>query len=115
MRRVRGSLHPATVAGFFQGIRVTFQRDRSAGLDAVYHFSFTGADSGRATVTIRDKTIEVRDGLIGEADCAVTADTGTWLGFLRKEKSIVWAILRRKVKVKGPLKLLSAFGRCFPT
>ncbi len=68
-----------------------------------------------ATVTIRDQTLEVQDGLHGTPDCAITADADIWCGFLRKEKSIVWAIVRRKVRVKGPLKLLTAFGKCFPS
>ena len=115
LRRVRGSLLPTTIPGFLFGIRVTFQRDQSDGLNAVYHFTFTGSESAQATVTIRDKTLDVQSGLIGAADCEVTADAATWLGFLRKEKSIVWAIVRRKVRVKGKLSLLSAFGKCFPT
>ncbi|MBY0459154.1 MAG: SCP2 sterol-binding domain-containing protein, partial [Gemmataceae bacterium] len=83
--------------------------------NAVYHFTFTGSQPAVATVTIRDKTIAVQDGLHGTPDCAVTADADRWLGFLRKERSIVWAILRRKVKVRGPLSLLTAFGKCFPS
>ena len=38
----------------------------------------------------------------------------TWIGFLRKERNIVWALLRRKIRLQGPLKLLVAFGKCFP-
>jgi ferredoxin len=115
VRRVRGSLLPSSIAGFLFGIRNTFQREQSAGLDAVYHFTFTGSESAEATVRIHDMTLKVERGLIGAADCAVVADAATWLGFLRKEKSIVWAIVRRKVKVKGAVSLLAAFGRCFPT
>lgn len=115
VRRVRGSLHPKNITGFLFGIGITFQRDQSAGLNAVYHFTFTGSESAQATVTIRDKILDVQKGLVGTPDCAVTADAATWLGFLRKEKSIVWAIVRRKVRVKGKLSLLTAFGKCFPT
>jgi epoxyqueuosine reductase QueG len=115
VREVRGTLHPATIAGFFSGIEITFQREQSAGLDAVYHFTFTGTDPGEATVTIRQKTVHVQPGLAGTPDSAVTADAATWLGFLRKEKSIIWAIIRRKVRVKGKVSLLTAFGRCFPS
>jgi ferredoxin len=115
VRRVRGSLLPTTIRGFLFGIRLGFQREQSAGLNAVYHFTFTGSESAQATVTIRDKSIEVQTGLVGTADCAVTADAATWLGFLRKEKSIVWALLRRKVRVRGRVGLLTAFGRCFPS
>ncbi len=115
VRKVRGTLLPSNIEGFLSGIRFTFQRDQSAGLDAVFHFTFTGSDRSRATVTIRDRALEIQPGLVGTADCAVTADSATWLGFLRKEKSIVWAIVRRKVRVKGKLSLLTAFGKCFPT
>jgi putative sterol carrier protein len=112
---VRGTFQPTTVANFLLGARIGFQREQSAGLNAVYHFTFTGTESATATIVIRDKSIDVKDGLHGTPDCAVTADTATWLGFLRKERSIVWAIVRRKVRVKGPLRLLTAFGKCFPS
>ena len=64
---------------------------------------------------IGDKKITVTEGLVGDPDLHVTADTKTWIGFLRQEKNIVWAILRWKVRLSGPLKLLLAFGKCFPS
>jgi putative sterol carrier protein len=63
---------------------------------------------------IRDKKIAVKDGHVGQPDLQVTADSKTWLGFLKKEKSVVWALLRRTIRLQGPLKLLVAFGKCFP-
>ena len=41
--------------------------------------------------------------------------TKTWLGFLANEKNLVWALLRRKIRLKGSPKLLIAFGKCFPS
>ncbi len=114
-RRVRGNFLLYTIPQFLFGIRISFQRGRAAGLNAVYHFTFTGASKATATVTIRDQTLAVQDGLHGMPDCAITADADTWCGFLRKERSIVWAVVRRKVRVKGPLRLLTAFGKCFPS
>jgi NAD-dependent dihydropyrimidine dehydrogenase PreA subunit len=113
-KRVRG-VRPSSIAGFLGGLKLVFQAGQAKGLNAVYHFTFTGAEAAQATVTIRDQALDVRNGLIGTPDCAVTADAATWLGFLRKEKSIVWAIVRRKVRVKGRLSLLTAFGKCFPS
>jgi NAD-dependent dihydropyrimidine dehydrogenase PreA subunit len=112
-KRVNG-VRPTSIAGFLSGMKIVFQAGQSKGLDAVYHFTFTGAETAQATVTIRDQTLDVQPGLVGTADCAVTADAATWLGFLRKEKSIVGAIVRRRVRVKGRLSLLTAFGKCFP-
>jgi putative sterol carrier protein len=94
---------------------LTFQPGRSKGLDATYHFTFTGAEDRRATVTIRDQKLEVRDGHSGDPDISVTADCQTWLGFLAKEQNLIWALLRRKVRIKGSPRLLLAFGKCFPS
>ena len=63
----------------------------------------------------RDGTLQVQDGHQGEADLRVTADSETWLGFLAKERSLLWALLRRSIRIKGSPKLLVAFGKCFPS
>ena len=115
VKRVRGSLVPTTIDGFLTGIRHTFQWGRSAGLDAVFHFTFTGREPRTATVVIRNKTIRVADGHEGPADLRLTADGDTWLGFLAKERSLVWALLRRKIRIQGSPLLLVAFGKCFPS
>ncbi len=114
-KNVRGSLLPRTIDGFLSGMRYTFQRQQSAGLNAVYHFTFTGSESRKATVVIRDKTIHVADGHEGNADLRLTADSATWLGFLAKERSLFWSLVRRRIRFKGSPKLLVAFGNCFPS
>ena len=115
VKHVRGSLHPRTIAGFLSGMPHTFQRGQSEGLNAIFHFTFTGKEPRTATVVIRDETIRVSDGHEGTADLRLTADSETWLGFLAKERSLVWALLRRKVRIKGSPRLLLAFGKCFPS
>lgn len=114
LKRVAG-IRPASIAGFISGMPIVFQAGQSKGINAVYHFTFTGAETAQATVTIKDQRVSVAVGLHGAADCTIRADAATWLGFLRKEKSIVWAIIRRKVRVSGRFALLPAFGRCFPS
>jgi hypothetical protein len=65
-------------------------------------------------LVIRDETLRVLDGHVDKPDLVITADTQVWLRFLRKEISIVRALLTRKIKLRGSPKLLLAFGRCFP-
>ncbi len=113
-KRVGRSLRAHTVQAFFWGLPLTFQRKHSRGLDAVYHFTFTGEESGEGTVTIRDGAIEVTSGHVGAPDMIISADGRTWLGILAKERNLFWSILRRKIRIKGSPKLLLAFGRCFP-
>ena len=112
---MRGSLLPRTIDGFLAGMRHTFQRHRSEGLTATYHFTFTGREEREVTVVIRDRTIQVDDGHVGQADLRITADSRTWLRFVAKEVNIVWALLRRRIRIKGSPRLLLAFGRCFPS
>jgi ferredoxin len=115
VKHVRGSLLPRTIAGFLSGMPHTFQRGQSAGLNAVFHFTFTGKEPRTATVVIRDQTLRVADGHEGTADLRLTADSETWLGFLAKERSLVWALLRRTIRIKGSPRLLVRFGKCFPS
>lgn len=111
---VHGCTRPTSAAKFFENMHLTFQREQSKGLNAVYHVSFTGAETCKGTIVIRDKKIEVSDGLTGKPDFTITADTETWLKILRGEKNFLAALLTRKVRTKGPADLLKSFVRCFP-
>ena len=106
IKRVGNGLRPRTIQRFLSGLPLTFQPGKAAKLNAVYHFTFTGKEQKQATVTIRDGTLQVQDGHQGEADLRVTADSETWLGFLAKERSLLWALLRRRIRIKGSPKLL---------
>lgn len=114
IKHVGNSLRPNTIAVFLRGMPNVFQPGKSAGLNATFHFTFTGKEQRQATVVIMDQKVSVYEGHMGQPDLHVTADSQTWIGFLRKEKNVVWALLRRKIRLNGPLKLLVAFGKCFP-
>lgn len=113
-KRVGSGVRPATIRGFLAGLPNVFQRERAAGLDATYHFTFTGEEEVNATVVIRNKTLRMEEGHAGTPNLRVTADSRTWLRFIAKETNIVWALLLRRVRLKGSPKWLLAFGRCFP-
>lgn len=113
VKRVGNGVRPPTIAAFIRSMSMAFQRNRSEGLSATYHFSFTGKEQIDATVVIVDKTICVNMGHIGVADVSITSDSESWLRVLRKETSIVKQIVFRKVRVKGSMKLFKDFGRCF--
>jgi len=114
VRPVRNSLRPRSIAAFLQGLPLSFQRQAAGGLQAVFHFTFTGGEAAEATVVIRPGTIKVEPGLNGTGNIHVVADAETWLGFLAKEKNLSWALLARKIRVRGNPKWLLAFKRCFP-
>jgi ferredoxin len=115
VRNVRGSLRARSIPNLLFGMGLAFQRQAAGKLDATYHFVFTGKEAAEATVTIRAGKITVEKGLSGMPNLRVSADSETWLGFLAGERNLVWALLTRRVRLKGNPKWLLAFKRCFPT
>jgi len=92
-----------------------FQPNQSRGLDATFHFSFQGAEKRDVTITIKNRTLKIKDGLIGMPDVHIRADSKSWLGFLAKESGLPAALVRGKIRISGNPKLLLAFGKCFPS
>ena len=115
LKRVGNGLRPKSAQNFFDSLAVVFQRNQSEGMDVTYHFTFTGEEDKEATVIIRNKTVEVKEGHVDTPDLHVTADTRTWLDFLAKEKSLPAALISRKLRIKGSPKLMMAFAKCFPS
>lgn len=112
---VGNGLRVPSIQAFLRGLPLTFQRGRSAGLDAVFHFTFTGREERKATVVIRGQKLEVHEGHVGRANFSLTADADTWMRFLAKEANLAWAWLRGRIRFRGSPRLLLAFSRCFPS
>src|SRR5262245_19021844 len=62
VKRVHNGIRLPSIERFLFGLRLSFQAGRARNLSAVYHFTFTGKEENRATVTIRDGVLEVQDG-----------------------------------------------------
>lgn len=112
-KRVSNELRPTSIRRFLGRLPLLSQGDEAEGIYATYHFTFTGEEACKATIVIRNKSIRVHDGHVGTPDLHVTADSLTGLGFLRKERSLLWALISRKIRIKGSPRLLKAFGKCF--
>ncbi len=109
------SLRPRSIQGFLDGLPLVFQRKKSEGLNATYHCTFTGQEREEATIIIQNQTLQVLKGHHNDANFYLTADSQTGLGFLAKERNMFWALLTRKIRIKGSIKFLQAFARCFPS
>ncbi len=99
-KRVNSGIRPTSISGFLFGLKLLFQPGQAAKLSATYHFTFTGSDTQLATVEIDQGKLQVHSGHVGQPDLRVTADSATWLGFLAKERSMLWALLRRKIRIQ---------------
>ena len=115
LKRVSSGLRPSSAKGFLEGLPILFQPNKSNSIDAVIHFSFTGKEQLKGTAVIRNGSIKTFEGHRDKADLSIKADSCSWIGFIRKEKSLVWAILTGKIRLGGSIKLLKQFGDCFPS
>lgn len=113
VQRVGNGLRPTSIASFLRDLHIAFRRHRAATLDLTYHFTFTGAEPAEATIVIRHGTFHVERGLIGTANVHITADSTTWIAVLRKDASLAWALLRRRIRLRGSPMLLRRFAECF--
>lgn len=115
LKYVGNQLKPRTIKSFLSGLPLIFQPGRSKGIDAVFHFSFSGKESAQATVTIQNQKLTVSPGHIGKAALEIRADSETWLGFVSGRRSLTGSLLRRKIRFRGDPRKMQEFARCLPT
>lgn len=114
VKQVKNGAGVTTIRGFTDNLVHFFQRGKSQGLNAVYHFIFSGKTPIDITVTISNQTIRKEDGLHGEPNLTVYADGEAWVRFLNRKTTGVFAVLTRKIRLRGDPRLLVSFGNCFP-
>jgi hypothetical protein len=115
VRHVRNPTRIGSIDGFVSGARVRFDSDRAKGLELCIQFQFTGPEARAVTVKIAGGELTVADGLIGEPRLQVTVDSRLWIRLANRELSplaTVWAVLTRKLKVRGQLRRLREFQAC---
>ena len=111
---MRSNGRVTNIKHFILGMKLSVQRGLSKDLNATYHFSFTGQEAQKITIKIYSGKLEVFEGHVDTPDLKVEADSIAWVKFLNKEVSIFRSLVTRKIKLKGSVKLLPAFGKCFP-
>ena len=114
LRVIQSSLRPTSARAFFGAIPLTFQRGPAKGWKATFHFDLTGDDAVQSTVRIDDGTLEVEPGLVGAPDVLIRADGALWIDIVTKRRSPVWAVITRRLHIRGDRTLLDRFAACFP-
>lgn len=115
VRTVSNGIRPSSAQSFLTSLPLAFQPGRAKGLDATYHFTFTGAEHLKGTAVIKNQTIEVHPGHEGTPDLSVIANSRTWISFLAREKNLLAALAFRKIRIKGSPVLMKKFAACFPS
>jgi len=115
IRRIRSGITPSTVKQLVGSMPLAFQRGKSKGIHATYHFRFTGREEMDVTFLIAAQKLSIESGHVEKADLFVTVDSTEWLKFVGKKRSLPRMLATRTLRFRGNPRLLADFGRCFPT
>ncbi len=103
-----------TIPQIMSGMPGAFVAEKAAGVQAIVHFKFTGAEAGEWNATIRDGHCEVAQGIPhSKPTITVTADSGDFCKLVAGEVDAAGAFMSGKLGLAGntdlALRLLPLF------
>lgn len=110
---VKGGIAPNTAESIFFGLKLLFQRGNAKNVSGVFQFTLTGREPLVRTVTIARANLEISEGLVGKPDVSIFADSDTLVGLLARRRNPFLALAGGKVRIKGKVRLMRDFQRCF--
>ncbi|MCF4167026.1 SCP2 sterol-binding domain-containing protein [Zavarzinia compransoris] len=111
---VRAGVKPGSIRAFLFGLTLGFQWRKAKGIDACWHFRFTGREAAEATVRIEGAKLKVTPGLRGTPGLRIEADSDAWLAIVAGRLKPWRAVVGGKLRLKGDRRLMATFRRCFP-
>ncbi len=95
---------PLTVADLMQKMPAALIPEKAAGVNAVIHFKFTGAEAGEWNAVIKDGKAEVAQGIPHfKPTMTLTADSADVIQLFTGEMDGMQAFMQGKIKFAGDL------------
>ena len=105
---------PLTIAEIMSRMPAAFVAERAAGVEAVIHFRFTGAEAGEWHAVIKDGACKVAEGRPqGPATMTLTADSSDYIGLITGELDPMKAFMTGRLKLQGDLNLAMKMTQLF--
>ena len=105
---------PLTIADLMAKMPGAFLPDKAAGVDAVIHFKFTGAEPGEWNATIKEGKCEVAQGIPRkEPNMTLTSDSADYVKIFTGELDGMKAFMEGKIKLGGDLNLAMKLMQMF--
>ncbi|HMW38096.1 MAG: SCP2 sterol-binding domain-containing protein [Saprospiraceae bacterium] len=76
------------------------------GMNTVFHFDLEGEGGGQVTVNLNLGHMTVEEGLVGEANCKITATEENFKKVLKGELNPMMAILTGKMKITNQMEMV---------
>lgn len=115
VRQVHSGMRLESLDGLRNGMPLIFNRERAKKMEATFQFILE--EDGKIEpfgVSILKGVLNVTDGRLDHADVTIRGRADAWIGFLNREKNLVWQLLTRRIKISGKVPLMKDFAACFP-
>jgi putative sterol carrier protein len=108
-------MNPTTVKEFFQLLPSRLDSDAAEGLDAVYQFDLSGAQSGQYILTIRDGACQIAEGIHAAPHIVLSMAGEDCIKIMKGQLNGPAAAMSGRVKVSGDIGLAMQLKGLFPT
>lgn len=102
-----------SVAGFFAEVPTRVNKDKVAGMNAIFQFNITGDGGGEWNVKISDGDVAVAEGKAETPSITLTATTADWLNIISGKLNGQTAFLTGKLKIQGDMTLAMKLATVF--
>jgi putative sterol carrier protein len=102
-----------SIPALLQSYQDRFIPEKAEGVDAVIQLKLSGEAEALYFITIREKTIEVCEGLHEAPVLTVISTIKDWLKLNNGESNPMTLMMMGKLKVEGPLPLVMQFRTMF--
>jgi len=105
---------PLTIADIMSRMPSAVVPEKAAGVDAVIHFKFTGAEAGEWNAVIKDGACQVAQGAPSKAaTMTLTADSADYINLVTGQLNPMKAFMSGKLKFQGDLNLAMKMPQMF--
>ena len=108
-------MKPSNVKAFFQLLPGKLDAEAAEDLDAVYQFDLSGAQGGQYTLTIREGTCQVAEGLHEEPHVSLSMSGEDCLKVLNGQLSGPAVVMSGRLKISGDIGLAMQLKALFPS
>jgi putative sterol carrier protein len=105
---------PKTVKAVLESLPSQLDREAAEDVDAVYQFDLTGPQGGHYTLTVREGTCRVAEGLHEEAHVTLSMSGEDCLKILTGQLSGSAIVMTGRLKVSGDIGLAMQLPSLFP-
>ncbi len=103
-----------SVQDYFDTLEARFQADKADGVEAVIQWNIAGPKGGDWHVLVKDGGFELQSGSHTDPSVAIAISDDNWVKLINGDLNGPMAVMTRKMKVNGNIRLARKMDQMFP-